>query len=480
MWSVLQELLRLPRETEWLEFKRSRSVPDEIGQYISALSNSACLHQRDVAYIVWGVDDNRHVVVGTNFLPRDQKIGNEELENWLAVHLDPRIHFKIHEWERDGARVVMFEIPPALHTPVRFKGTAFIRVGTYKKKLGDFPEKERALWLHLSRLPFEKGVAVRGASADEVISLIDYPSYFQMAQQSLPSDKAGILNRLEGERFIASKGQGRYDITNLGALLFARDLSEIESLARKRVRVIRYRGRNRIDTVREQVGLKGYAIAYEGLVRYINDQLPQHEEVGPALRREVSMFPEVAIRELVANALIHQDLNAVGESPMVEIFEDRVEITNPGKPLIEPLRFVGSPPVSRNERLAGVMRRMGICEERGSGIEKVLSAIEFHQLPAPEFIAMEKNTKVILHAQRRLSEMDPKGKVRACYLHACLRKVSNQEMTNASLRKRFSISDTNYATASRIIRDTLDEKLIKPYDPGSKSRRHAKYVPFWA
>jgi len=202
--------------------------------------------------------------------------------------------------------------------------------------------------------------------------------------------------------------------------------------------------------------------------------------IGSALRTDVKIYPELAIRELVANALIHQDLTMRGDGPMIEIFSDRIEITNPGKPLINPLRFIDEPPQSRNESLAAFMRRMNVCEERGSGIDKVIAQIELFQLPAPDFQVTENHTKVVLFSPRKLSGMDRQDKIRAFYQHACLQYVSGQRMTNATLRKRFSIDEKNYAIASRIIQDTIQADLIRVYDPQSASKKYASYVPFWA
>ncbi|MFY9621714.1 MAG: ATP-binding protein [Pyrinomonadaceae bacterium] len=192
------------------------------------------------------------------------------------------------------------------------------------------------------------------------------------------------------------------------------------------------------------------------------------------------MYPERAIRELVANAMIHQDFGISGTGPMVEIFDDRLEISNPGIPLIDPLRFIDHAPRSRNEILADLMRRLGICEERGSGFDKVVFEAEVFQLPAPDIRLDSTHTRVILFAHQKLSEMDRKDKVRSCYQHCALLYVSNKRMTNSTLRSRFNISEEEYFVASRIIRDTLNARLIKPEDPESKSRKHARYVPFWA
>jgi predicted HTH transcriptional regulator len=180
---------------------------------------------------------------------------------------------------------------------------------------------------------------------------------------------------------------------------------------------------------------------------------------------------------LVINALIHQDFNLTGTGPMVEIFTDRMEITNPGLPLIDTLRFIDEPPRSRNETLAGMMRRMSLCEERGSGIDKVIAAIEEFQLPAPDFRVTSQHTVAVLLGPRHFAAMDRQDRIRACYQHACLWYVSGKHMTNATLRDRLQIPKTNYPLASRIIRDTAVAGLI--HQAGG-SRKNAKYVPFWA
>ncbi len=477
---LVRELSRLPHETEWAEFKCNRAVPEEIGETMSALTNSVALLGRPCGYFVWGIDDKTHKIVGTTFSPRQAKVGNEELENWLLRSLDPSIDFCIHEDEVDGKKVVLLEIPPAPNRPVRFRDTEYIRVGSYTKKLRDYPEKERTLWRVFDQVPFEDGIAKENVSADEILNVIDYPKYFRLMQQPLPDNRKAILSRLSSESIIRPQTNGCYHMTNVGAVLFARNLTEFRRLARKALRVIIYRGNNRTDTIREQTGAKGYAVGFEGAIRFINEQLPQNEQIGQALRREVRMYPEIAIRELIANALIHQDFGITGAGPMVEIFADRMEITNPGAPLIDTLRFIDEPPRSRNETVAAFMRRVAICEERGSGIDKVIFNAEVFQLPAPDFRVAGASTVAVLYGPRGFSEMNREERVRACYQHACLQYVSGTKMSNASLRKRLAIKESNYPMASRIIRDAITAELIKPGTEGTASKRDATYVPFWA
>ena len=474
---LLSELRSLPNETEWLEFKINNA--QELGEYISALSNSACVHDKEFGYIVYGIDDKTHRVVGTKFSPHRKGKGNEDLIPWIVRKLDPRIHFEHFEFEVEGEQIVLFKIRAASNTPVKFSGEAFIRVGSYKKKLSEYPEKERLIWTKEPSSTFEKEIACYNATADEVLKLIDYPSYFDLMGIPLPDNRSSIFEKLGQEKIIISNGQN-FDITNLGAILFARELNAFETISRKAIRVIIYQGKNKLKTKKEQEGKKGYATGFKGLIGYINDQLPMNEEIGKAFRKEVRMFPELAIRELVANAIIHQDFSEKGTGPMIEIFDDRIDISNPGKPLISTMRFVDHNPKSRNEKLAHFMRRLNICEERGSGIDKVIFECEYYQLPAPKIIEGDNYTRVTLFAHKTLRQMDKDDKIRACYLHACLKYVSGEDMTNASLRERFGIEERNYSMASRIISEGIKSGLIKDRDPDSSSKKHAKYIPFWA
>jgi ATP-dependent DNA helicase RecG len=312
-----------------------------------------------------------------------------------------------------------------------------------------------------------------------VLDLIDYPATFRLLGQRLPPNQVAILDRLVSERIIAPTAGGRFDVTNLGAILFARQLDQFSGLRRKAIRLIFYDGTNRTKTIREQVGARGYAIGFKGFLAYLNGFLPRNEHIGQALRAEEPMFPELAIRELVANALIHQDFSLTGTGPMVEVFIDRIEITNPGVPLISPLRFIDEPPQSRNEDLASVMRRLNICEERGSGIDKVIAEVELYQLPAPDFQVTANHTRVVLQAPKTFAAMSQEERIRACYQHTVLCWVSNRFATNATVRKRFGLSEHNAAMASRIIGDTVKAELIKPADPKSTSKKFASYVPFW-
>ena len=249
--SLVHELCALPHETEWVEFKVNEAEPQVIGEYISALANSATLVGKAFAYLVWGVRDEDYAVVGTTFELRATKVGAEELESWLLRLLEPKIEFRVFTVHIDGRAVVLLEIVRASQHPVRFSGQEFIRVGSYQKKLKDFPEKERGLWRIFDQMPFEDGVATERTSADEVLRLLDYPAYFDLLKRPLPADRRGILEALADDRLIRRNDAGGWDITNLGAILFAKWLDAFHPLRRKAVRVIQYRGNDRTETLKE-------------------------------------------------------------------------------------------------------------------------------------------------------------------------------------------------------------------------------------
>lgn len=191
------------------------------------------------------------------------------------------------------------------------------------------------------------------------------------------------------------------------------------------------------------------------------------------------MFPKQALRELIANALIHQDFLVTGTSVMIEMYTDRVEFSNPGIPPIRVERFIDEYR-SRNEQLADFMRRFGICEEKGSGIDKVIHATEVYQLPAPDFRAGENRTTTVLFAHQDFASMSQSDRMRACYQHCCLLYVSNKRMSNKTLRERFRLNKSKVTTVSHVISATKEAGLIKPDESESTSTRYARYFPFWA
>lgn len=465
-------------ETEYIEFKVNNSDPKALGERVSAIANGAALNEKLFGYFILGIEDETCKIVGTSVSLIRWKKGNEPIESWLANQLNPRIDVRFFEHNYDTERkLIIIQVPASNGQPVRFTSTAFIRVGPTTRALQDYPEKERKLWQKPST-EYELEIAKQSLTATEVVSLLDIQTFFdELLRIPQPTTQKKIIEKLIDEKLVV-RSNGHFNITNLGALLFAKNLQDF-GLERKAPRVMKYKGIGKIEIEKNDLGSKGYAVGFRGLIGYVRGLLPSNEVIGKAIRREIEMYPSPAVRELIANAIIHQDLRETGKYLTIEIYDDRIEISNSGIPTVDTLRFIDGYN-ARNLHLAAAMRRMGICEEIGSGIDRVVSQCEIFQLPAPEFRVMNKQTIAILYAHKELNQMTKEDKIRACYQHCSLMYVMKQKMTNQSLRERFKIKEENSAIVSRIIRDTVKADLIKPEDSESTSRKFKNYLPTWA
>ncbi len=453
-------------EHQRLEFKEAKNQFDnrKLYEYCVALAN----------------EGGGHLLLGVSDKPPRPIVGTAAFNNPVAMaeKLFEAVGFRvdIEAVEHPDGRVLVF------HIPSRPRGTAYHLDGKYLMRAGEslVPMSED----QLRRIFAEGGPdwalqsAMAACDGEKVVQLLDTQSYFDLRHLPYPATREAVLERIASDRLIEQSG-GAWTITNLGAVLFAKTLESFERLARKAPRVIVYEGTNKLKTKLDKSVTKGYAIGFQGLLEFINGLVPSNEVIDQALRREVKMFPEIAVRELVANALIHQDFTEMGMSVMVEIYKDRMEISNPGKPFISPDRFIDEYQ-SRNEQVADLMRRLGICEEKGSGVDKVIQAAEAFQLPAPDFRVGEKRTSVVLFGHKDFEQMDRSDRIRATYQHCCLRYVMNEKMSNQSLRERFRLSEKKTESVSRAIRDTVDLGKIKLADPEQTSLRYRNYVPFWA
>lgn len=477
--SVLERARFRGTEADLLEFKENNAEPQMIGRSISALANAAALADGEAGYVIWGLNDAGGVV-GTSFKPQDAKRGRETLVNWLINRSNPRIPFEFEETEVEGTRVVILRVPAATHHPVSFMKVRYVRVDCATRLLHDFPDHEKKLWSVLDSGSFETGTCIEGVPAESVEWYLNTARYFELLRIQEPTGLPGRLTFLASRHMLRKEEHGTWGITNLGALLIARDLRECGDLQSKAPRVLWYDADRRKHARQDLSGQLGFGLGFGGLLGFI-EGIAGHEVTGPDGRREtVTKYPMAAVREVLANALVHQDLSAGGAGPLVELFPNRIEVSNPGRSLVGVERMLNDAPRSRNERLAVGMQELGLCERRGVGIDRIVSILEAGQLPAPEFREEEHGMRVVLHAEKPLDMLTKEERIRACFWHACLKHVEGDYVTNASLRERFGVGRGKMAVVSTILRDAVDEGLVKSRDPGSKSRRYQGYVPFWA
>lgn len=455
-----------PSEHQRLEFKEAKKQFDtrKLSEYCVALANEGG------GVLLLGVADRPpRPVVGTQAFP-DTVAAAEKLFQALGFRVD------IEAVAHPNGRVLAF------HVPSRPRGTAYHHEGKYLMRAGEalVPMSEDQL-----RRIFAEGQpdwleepSRSGLDGQQVVELLDTQTFFELLKVPYPTEQAGVLDRLVRERLVDAAG-GAYAIRRLGALLIARRLEDFPDVSRKAARVVVYTGTSKQETRLDRTGTRGYGAGFQSLVRFVMSQLPQNEVIEDALRKEVKLVPDVVIRELVANALIHQDFMIGGAAVMIEIYSDRLEISNPGEPLVPVERFIDGYQ-SRNERLADLMRRMGICEEKSSGIDRVVQAAEVYQLPAPDFRAGFRRTTVTIYGPRPFETMDRNDRVRACYQHCALKWVMAERMTNQSLRERFHLGEEKAAIASQVIAATIDAGLVKADESVGGSRKFARYLPFWA
>jgi ATP-dependent DNA helicase RecG len=455
-----------PTEHACLEFKEAKTSfsLDKLYGYCVAIAN----------------EGGGHLVLGVADKPPRPVVGSSAIENPAKtveqVQTKIGFHIEIEAVDHPDGCVVVVTIPG------RPRGTAYDLEGRYLMRSG---ESLVSMSEDRLRAIFDEGkpdwleeISRSGLTAQEVVDALDTQTFFELLKLPFPTNQDAILDKLLAERLIEKRSDG-YAVCRLAALTIARRLEDFLDVVRKAPRVVVYDGPSKLKTRLDQTGSGGYAVRFKDLVRFIMSQLPQNEIVENAIRKAVKLVPEEAVRELVANALIHQDFTIGGASVMFEIYSDRVAFSNPGTPIVEPNRFIDGYQ-SRNERLADLMRRMGICEEKGSGIDRVIHAAEVFQLPAPQFREEHRRTSVVLAGPKPFDDMDRDERIRACYQHAGLKRVTNDFMTNQTLRDRFKLPDSKGATVSQIITATVDAGLVKADESVGTSLKLRRYLPYWA
>lgn len=293
-----KSLKPFPQELNEIDWKLSLSPnTDRLSEHLSAFSN-----YDGGGFLVFGVDEGKIKGVDNEQCTKIiSKLGSIARQNLIpSIILD-------HAIEKFQGKILLFiKIGEAQDRPIHLRNGSVY--DSYIRSAGQTRKMERAevasLIAKSQGLGFEDGISETGLSAEAVLKKIDFTSYFDLIEQPLPNGNEAILGVLCADK-IARKNGDLFDITNLGAILLAKNIEEFENLSRKAVRVIIYEGKDRMKTIKELDGKRGYATGFESLIGFINDLLPANEVIKTALRADVKMYPEIAIRELVANALIH-------------------------------------------------------------------------------------------------------------------------------------------------------------------------------
>lgn len=475
-----KELLALVArgEHDYIEIKNSLADARKIGETASAVSNAARIAGARYGWIVWGFSDDDLGFVGTQFDPRTTRVGNAPIEIHLPQSLSPCPELLWFQVEGpDGKIGRVMRIGAAEGQPTAYLGARKIRVGSHNQSLAEYPAIERRLFHVLSENRPELKVLIDRVHRDDLASVLDLAAL----TPALAATEDGVLRALELAGAIAQEYPGSYEVRAMAMLLCGRDLAPYAALARHAPRVLVYEGTDRGEAKEDRAGHKGFAIAFTRLLAFVMRQVPTREVYDGGLRRDVPVIPELAVREVIANALIHQDFAESGAGPLIEIFADRIVVTNPGRPLAEdPRRLLDLAPQSRNEGLAGLMRKLRIAEERGVGIDRVVASLELEGLPAPVIEATTSSTRVVLLGPREFNSLTTHDKLEAIYYHAAIRWTNDRvAIRNLSVRERFRLDQAEVSSVSRLLRRAVELGLIKTFDE-AKTGRHVSYVPYWA
>lgn len=487
----LLELIKHDNESETVEYKTGLRDAKTIGQYISALGNSALAANVSKAYLIWGVEDITKKIVGTNFDPYLEKAvvenkkgkstrSNIELTFYLNKFIDPKLNLIWDICDIDGKKLVCLTIDVShINQPLKFMGIDYIRVGSSNQKLNLFPEKERRIWESFESSKFELEFAKTGLTFKELANYLDLDFYVHNINEVINNDLALKISLIQNN-IIAQVGEDLFNITNLGAYTLAKDLHQFALLQDRSILITRYQGNLKLDNASyNESENAGIIVSFDKILKDIMDHIPYQENYDEGTRKDIYKFPKIAIRELLANALVHQDFTISGMRPMVEIFDNRVVFSNPGIPLIEPLRFLDVPPRSRNPELANILGKFHITESRGTGIDKVVYSLEKARMPAIEILSKGTTaTQVTIRERKEFKKLSTTEKNEAIYWDASLKYVNDLKISNASIRETFDLSSKESSTVSKAITSCIAAKLIKPYD-NNASKRFMEYVPYW-
>lgn len=464
------------KETEWVEFKHNNADPDEIGARLSAVSNMAAIKGKRFGYILWGIEDESCDVVGTNLSFASWKKGNENVQAYWKNLLSPTVTLSVCDTSIDGKRILVAEISKAEYSPTTFKKTAYCRVDSYTKKLSDYPSIEKELWSALSRSSAEEMIVRDNLSGEEVLSLLDASQYFRVLNMPTPASNSEMLRAFVSEGFIV-EDSGAFGVTVLGAILFAKSLLAFPSLSSKTIRLLRYATSSRFSTMGKREFSSGYALCYEEVIATVLPFLALPDGFANGIRIDQYRLPALAVREAVANALIHQDLSE-GYGPLIELFPERVEFSNSGALLVPKDRLIDTVPTPRNPKLAAFLRRANIGDSSGSGYDKMTYAMEQRHLPSPKVDDAVTGVRVSLSFEKGYAEMSSEERKQATYDHAVLRYLEGKALTNPSLRERFGLGEDAKFQISRLIRSLLEEGKLKAIE--GKNKNQSSYLPYWA
>lgn len=382
--ALVDRLRHEPHESEWLEFKENWFEPQVIGEYFSALSNGACLAGKSRGYLVFGINDATHEVVGTNFDPYAVKAkGKQDLLIWLSIGLQPNVGFETHILDHSDGRVVLFEIGAAWDRPVCFYGTAYIRVGSSRTKLSKHPDKERAIW---SRRTDWSAELCERATPDDL-----HPDAIAKAREQFkikhPSKVAEVAIWDDLTFLNKAKLAVHGAVTNTAIILLGKpEAASLLSPAVVKISWILKDGQNR-ELDYEHFG-PPFILQVDRVLQRIRNLTLRTLPSGTLFPQEISQYDPWVIREGLHNCIAHQDYGLRGRINVVET-PSSILLSNVGSFIpgaVETVIRQDAPlEVYRNPFLAEAMVSMNMIDTQGGGIKRMYQTQIKRFFPLPDY-----------------------------------------------------------------------------------------------
>ena len=398
-FALLDKSLKpVPQELNEIDWKGGLSDDKErLAQHLCAFSNLM-----GGGVLVFGVNNDASFLELTH---EQIELVVNRLDNIAQNRMFTPIQLDHTVMEYAGHALLFVYIPEFREKPMYLRGTdiynSYIRSAGHTVRASR--QQVRQMIADSEGVSYENRIAKQGVAGTEVLKLLNYKKLFELLGRQQPSTENGILSFMEELNICHNSSKG-YNITNLGALLFANTLSAFNNMKGKGVIVRRYEGNNNRQLLLEQEGAMGYAVGLEGLISFVMKNTGT-ERIDGVVREIIPIYPRVAIREFVANALVHQDFAIKGMPITIEIFANRLVITNPGYSLNDINRLIDLPPHSRNEQMAQLMLQLGLCERRGSGVDRAVEALEKMLLPAYKAESGDDFTRITLYPKKQISAM---------------------------------------------------------------------------
>ena len=402
---LVLELVQQPTEQEWLEFKHNFHNPEEIGQRISALANGACLADKRYGYLVFGIEDTTHKIIGTTFTPKSKKAkGNEDLEHWLVRQLNPKIHFTIHEVQIDNKNIVLFKIPSATNTPVSFLNEPYIRIGSLTKPLKHYPDQHRKLWQSMANdwsaeIVQSATLADLDSEAIRMARKVYADKNKRLVEDIKQWDDATFLNKAK----ITINDQ----ITHTAIVLLGlAESTHFISPAQAHITWI-LRGVDNFEKDYQHFN-PPFLLALDEVYNKIRNLNYRYMPFGTLFPEEVQQYDPYIIREALSNAIGHQDYRLGERITVVEKEDSTLIFQNAGSFLpktIENVLLRDAPEANyRNPFLVNAMVNLNMMDTVGSGIKKMYQIQSKRYFPLPDYELS--NDKVLVKFTGKVLDQD--------------------------------------------------------------------------